>query len=390
LLFALLSLGAAPAFSQVKAFVVPRPLGGAPDPLLLRVLAAALQVELMRAGLEVQAPDPRALVALAAASPQRLLAEAREADADFLFLEGYTSTGQTLEVEIEVLAVDSGQRIGAAEASGKIDLRLDEAVSAAADKLLPSLETHIAAARSRRQEALAAEAPEAVALTGPAEAPAETPAETAPAAPEEPVEPGPPAEEPAAAALPAEEPAAPEPPAPAAPSPPRRWELSVGGAPFFPVAQMTDLFTLGWQATACLDYRVDLAALALAFGGYAGYESLVPAAAGTASYFRSLVPFGADLRVGSPQRGPLGVYVRVQAGAALNVSPQETVYQRLTRVLPQVKAGAGVNVAFTRRLGLAVELLYELLLYLYQDGGALAVEPVMGFDAPSAYLYVRW
>jgi hypothetical protein len=84
------------------------------------------------------------------------------------------------------------------------------------------------------------------------------------------------------------------------------------------------------------------------------------------------------------------VHARIQAGAALNASSQQKVGQRLTRVLPQVKAGAGVSLALTPRTGLSLDFLYELLLYMYTQGGSLAVEPIMGFDVPSICYYFRW
>ena len=167
-------------------------------------------------------------------------------------------------------------------------------------------------------------------------------------------------------------------------------EFAAGGAPFFPTARMTDRFTMGYLTAIYLDYRLSVEALSLTLGGYAGYTGLLPASDGTASYFRSLIPLGVGLRLGTPDGWPLGLYLRVLAGTALNISPQGRVDQRLTRVLPQVKAGAGVNVPFSRRTGLAVELMYELLFYLYMNGGSPAAEPVMGFNVPSVYFYTRW
>jgi hypothetical protein len=82
--------------------------------------------------------------------------------------------------------------------------------------------------------------------------------------------------------------------------------------------------------------------------------------------------------------------VRLQAGAAVNASPQDKVEERLTRVLPQAKAGAGLSLALTPRLGLSLDFLYELLLYMYMQDGALAVEPIMGFNVPSVSFYTRW
>jgi hypothetical protein len=55
-----------------------------------------------------------------------------------------------------------------------------------------------------------------------------------------------------------------------------------------------------------------------------------------------------------------------------------------------MKAGAGLSLALTPRMGLSLDFLYELLLYMYMQGGALTVEPIMGFNVPSLSCYFRW
>jgi hypothetical protein len=156
------------------------------------------------------------------------------------------------------------------------------------------------------------------------------------------------------------------------------------------MASLDPLFRLGYLAEIYLDHRVRTKAAALAFGVYAGYAGLMPAESGTASFFEALLPVGLDLRLGTPERSRLGVHVRLQAGAALNLSSQAKVKERLTRVLPQVKGGAGLSLAFTRRMGVSLDFLYEMLLYMYMKDGTLAVEPIMGFNVPSFFLYFRW
>jgi hypothetical protein len=189
--------------------------------------------------------------------------------------------------------------------------------------------------------------------------------------------------------LPAERPAAgPEPPPEGRPD--RRLEFGTGGATFFPMASLDALFRLGYLGEVYLDHRVRMKGASLAYGVYAGYAGLLPAEAGTASFFEALLPVGLDLRLGTPDRSRLGVHVRMQAGAALNLSSQAKVKQRLTRVLPQVKAGAGLSLDLTKRMGLSMDFLYELLLYMYMKDGTLAVEPVMGFNVPSIFVYMRW
>jgi hypothetical protein len=360
----------------------------------LRILAAALEIDLARAGLEARVPDALALPELSAAPLGRLLEEAGESD--FLVLGGYTSTGQTLRMEIEVLRVEDSERVASAATSRRIDLRLDEAVGAVVERLLPQLEPHIAEVVRRRRQAAEAQPP---VVLGEQAVPAEAPVDTgAPGVLGEPPLP----EEARADTTPVASvvTAQPEPSPAVEPGTgpgakperqrDRRLEVGAGGAAFFPMAEMDQLFRLGYAAEAYLDYLVSAAAVSLAFGLYAGYTGLLPMKEGTASYFQALLPVGLDLRLGTPERSRLGVYVRLQAGAALNVSPQDKVVERLTRVLPQVKAGAGLQVAFSPRLGMSLEFLYELLLYLYMKDGRPAAEPIMGFNVPAIFFYTRW
>jgi hypothetical protein len=342
---------------EAVAFIVPRPQGAEKDAPFLRVLATAMRIGLASHGLDARMPEELHLPALAAAPLGRLLQEA--AGADFLILEGYTSSGQIIHMEVEVLRVRDGARLASASTSRRIDLRLDEAVDTVVARLLPQMEPYVAEAVRERQQAAAASAP-----------PEPLPSEQ-PAAGPEPLPEGVPAQ-------------------PPAPRPDRRMEFGACGATFFPMAELDALFRLGYLAEAYLDYRLRRSAYSLALGVYAGFAGFVPAQQDTASFFDLLVPVGLDLRLGSPERSRLGVHARVQAGAALNVSSQQKVDQRLTRVLPQVKAGAGVSFALTPRMGLSLDFLYELLLYMYTQGGALTVEPIMGFNVPSISYYFRW
>jgi len=341
------------------ALLVPRPLGGERDAPFLRVLTTAMSIDLARAGLEARVPEDSLLLVLADAPLKRLLEQA--AGADFLILAGYASSGQTIRLEVEVLQVQGGQRIASASASRRIDLRLDEVTGAVVQQLLPPMEPYLAQARERQQIARAAEG-------SLADAPVPGKPEPLPAA-----------EDAAEAGVRPERRRERE----------RYLEVGAGGATFFPMAALDPLFRLGYLAELYLDYRVRRSAASLAFGVYTGYTGLLPAEPGTASYFESLIPVGLSLRLSTPQRSRLGVHARIQAGAALNVSAQDKVDQRLTRVLPQVKAGAGVSLAITRRLGLSLDFVYELLLYMYQQDGTMQVEPIMGFNVPAVFFYMR-
>ena len=378
---------AAPAGESPRAvaFVVPRPQGGERDVPFLRVLAAALRIGLIGNGLEARMPEELSLPALAAAPLGRLLQQA--AGADFLILEGYTSTGQTIHMEVEVLRVRDGKRLASASTSRKIDLRLDEAVDTVVARLMPQMAPYVAEAVRERQRA-AAEAAAAQAAQAAAEAAAAQAAQAPPAGELE-------SEEPAVAApqpepLPAEQPPAVGPEPLPKGRPDRRLEFGAGAATFFPMASLDALYRFGYLAEVYLDHRLRTTGAALAFGVYAGYAGLLPVEQGTASFFEALVPIGLEMRLGTSERSRLGVHLRLQAGAALNASSQAKVNQRLTRVLPQVKAGAGVSFALNPRMGLSLDFLYELLLYMYMNGGALAVDPIMGFNVPSISYYVRW
>jgi hypothetical protein len=347
------------------ALIVPRPDSGQ-DAAFQKVLTAALGIELARAGLAARIPEEALLAALAAAPLERLQEEA--ADADFLFLERYTSTEETIHLEVEVWRVKGGERIASASASRRIDLRLDEVVGPVVEELLPQMRPHLAEAVQERQRLAEAQIP-----------PAEAPEAPAVEASQEQAEPEP---LPAGQERPARAP-------PAGQAPERRLEIGAGGGTFFPMAELGPLFRFGYLAELYLEHRSRLGSAALAYGVYTGYAGLLPAEQDTASYFGSLIPVGLSLRLGTSERSRLGMHVRIQAGAALNVSSQDKVVQRLTRVLPQAKGGAGLSLALTPRLGLSLDFLYELLLYMYMQNGTLVVEPIMGFNVPVLFFYIR-
>jgi len=353
------------ATPRAVALIVPR-RGGEQDAAFQKILTTALGIELARAGLAARIPEEALLAALAAAPLERLLEEAT--DADFLFLERYTSTEETIHLEVEVWRVKGGERIASASASRRIDLRLDEVVGPVVDELLPQMRPHLAEAVQERQRLAEAQIP-----------PAEAPEAPAAQASQEQAEPEP---------LPAGQ-ERPDRTPPAGRAPELRLEIGAGGGTFFPMAELDPLFRFGYLAELYLEHRSHLGSAALAYGVYTGYAGLLPAEQDTASYFGSLIPVGLSLRLGTSERSRLGMHVRIQAGAALNVSPQDKVVQRLTRVLPQAKAGAGLSLALSPRLGLSLDFLYELLLYMYMQNGTLVVEPIMGFTVPALFFYIR-
>jgi hypothetical protein len=369
------------------AFIVPQPVQGEQDLSFQPVLSAALRIELERAGLEVRVPQEAELASLAGAAVEALLELARRAGADFLFVEGYIREGQELRVEIAAYGVEEGERMASVKAKGRIGLRLDEAVTQAAEMLLPQLEAGIALALQRRREALAAQPPVEVALAEQARPAGEPQKGLQTQAPAEPVVPEtPPSVEPEA-----DEAAQPQRPvAGARPRGAVGWEVAVGAATFFPMLALSDALKLGILSTVYLERLLGTNIGILGLGLYAGYSGFIPVDVSRAAYFKSLVPVGLNLRWIAFERSRFGLFVRVLGGVAVNVSDQSKVAGRLTRVLPQLKAGGGLTVAFSRRIGISVEFLYEMLFYLYMVDGRVANDLIMGFNIPGICVYTRW
>jgi xanthine/uracil/vitamin C permease (AzgA family) len=166
--------------------------------------------------------------------------------------------------------------------------------------------------------------------------------------------------------------------------------VAAGAASFFPLPALSDAVSLGILSTVYLERLLSTSIGTLGLGLYAGFTTFMPAGAGLAAYFQSLIPVGLDLRWTAFERSRLGLFVRLLGGAAVNVSDQSKVAGRLTRVLPQLKAGAGLTLALSRRVGISVEFLYEMLFYLYTVDGGVANDLIMGFNAPAICVYTKW
>jgi hypothetical protein len=385
---------------RASAFIAPQPVQGEKDLSFQAVLFSSLRIELERSGLEVRVLEEAELASLAQADLKTLLERAGGAGTDFLFVESYTSHVQELRVEIVTYGVEEADRMASVFFRGRIGLRLDEAVTQAANKLLPLLKARIALAVQRRKEALAAQPPVEVALAEQAQPAGEPPSGPQPPSPAEPAGPvAPPAAEPGTGEAAGEQAMPPEPvsataarpePLPAQPQRPLDWQVAAGAASFFPLPALSDAVSLGILSTVYLERLLSTSIGTLGLGLYAGFTTFMPAGAGLAAYFQSLIPVGLDLRWTAFERSRLGLFVRLLGGAAVNVSDQSKVAGRLTRVLPQLKAGAGLTLALSRRVGISVEFLYEMLFYLYTVDGGVANDLIMGFNAPAICVYTKW
>jgi hypothetical protein len=379
---------------RAVAYVVPQPGEGEQDLSFQAVLFTAMRIELERAGLEVRVLDEAELASLAGAAQEALLERARSADTDFLIVERYTRVAQNLKVEIAAYGVEEADLMSSVTVSGRIGLRLDEAVTRGASELLPALETGIASAVQRRREALASRPPVEVALAEQAQPAGGPQAGPLPPAPVEPAVPeAAPAAEPATSeAAGPQTPLPIRPPTPAEAVPQRApgWEAAAGAASFFPMLALSGVVKLGILSTFYLERLLSTSIGTLGLGLYAGYAGFLPADPNLAVYFQSLIPLGLDLRWTAFERSRLALFVRLLGGAALNVSDQSKVSGRLTRVLPQLKGGAGLSISVSRRIGISVEFLYEVLFYLYLTNGGVANDLIMGFNAPSICVYTKW
>ena len=384
---------------RAVAYIVPQPAAGEQDLSFQPVLFAALRIELERSGLEVRVLDESQLASLAGAVFETLLERARSADTDFLFVERYTRVVQDLRVEIAAYGVEEADLMASVTIKGRVGLRMDEAVTQGANSLMPALETRIAAAVQRRREALAARPPEEVALAEQAQPAGESQAEPLSPVPAEPAVPeAPPAEEPKAIEAagpqppmqPETPPAKPRTSIEVSPQRPPAWQAAAGAASFFPMLALSDVVKLGILSTLYLERLLNTPIGVLGLGLYAGYTGFLPTNPSLAVYFQSLIPVGLDLRWTAFERSRLGLFVRLLGGAAVNVSDQSKVAGRPPRVLPQLQAGAGLTVALSPTIGISVEVLYEMLFYLYMANGAVANDLIMGFNAPAICVYMRW
>ena len=116
---------------------------------------------------------------------------------------------------------------------------------------------------------------------------------------------------------------------------------------------------------------------------------------GIAEYFHYIVPLGFDVRYTTAGDSRLGLFVRADVGAGINVSdfsslPAEA-QKGLSRFLAYGSGGVGAMFAFLPSVGIAIDVMYETFVYFYKEesGGGIKTDWIMGF-VPSVYLYTRF
>jgi hypothetical protein len=156
----------------------------------------------------------------------------------------------------------------------------------------------------------------------------------------------------------------------------RPIEFALGMAPFFPVGEASNLFGAGYMMTTGIAWRLAKQAGHIRLG-FVTSALIYRAEAPGVSAGNLLVPFGleASYRSGlSP-----GFFVRASGGGALlAVDPNDTGY--LTKLVPYVSSGVGVELLPTDSFGMAFDVSYYV--FIEQQ------TPIMGY-APTIGAFLR-
>jgi hypothetical protein len=371
--------------SQAKpsVLIAALPVEGPRDEGVRKVLASAMRFQLEQMGTQTilfSTTDEEALVrdllGEEQADPQVLAAALIEfvsgLNHDFLILAGYIKEREEIQVSFYIADLGRGKVLASTSRRARIDFSLDEAMIETLREILPQAEGRIEEV-ARRKAAEAAELAEAQAE----EATSEQESEEGVSA--------------EAAQLPQ------QPPAAEAEKEERfrRFEFSIGFAPFIPVGVVNQVFGLSYAPFVYGNYRIPLSAGVLGLGVYTGLNIFDPEETGVAEYFHYVVPIGVDVRFSAWELARFTLFVRACAGAAINVSNFDSLpaiaQEGLSRVLAQGSGGAGAMFAISPSVGIAFDVMYETFVYFYREetGGGIKTDWVMGF-VPSIYLYTRF
>jgi hypothetical protein len=373
------------ATSQAKPsiLVASLPLEGSSDEGVRKVLDSSMRFQLERLGAQTlmfATTDEEALVqdllGGQTADPEVLATSLVEFVAglnhDFLALAGYIKEQEEIQVSFFVVDLGRGEILASTTQRAAIDFSLDEAMIETLSRILPQVQGRIEEV-ARRKAAEAAELAESRA--GVDEAAAEREGEEQGVSESQPDQ------------FPGMEPDKQE--------RFRPFEFSIGFSPFVPVAVASRVFGLSFAPFVYGSYRIPLASGTLGLGVYTGLNVFDSEEAGVASYFHYIVPVGIDVRYTALDIARVGLFVRACAGMAVNVSDFSSLppiaQQGLSRLLAQGGAGAGAVIAFSERVGIAIDVMYETFVYFYEEesGGGIATDWIMGF-VPSIYLYTRF
>jgi len=158
----------------------------------------------------------------------------------------------------------------------------------------------------------------------------------------------------------------------------RRFQFSLGFAPFLVVGRASEFFKSGLSPSFLGSYWVELPFGRLGLGLYGALILFVPEdiSVSSSSYF---IPLGADVRFGLGDPSPISLYFRLSGGPSLlSLNLNETETQ--TKIVFYGLGGIGVNIGITDMFGITVDSSFTVIF----EGE----EPIMGYS-PSVYLDLR-
>ena len=161
--------------------------------------------------------------------------------------------------------------------------------------------------------------------------------------------------------------------------PTKRFELSVGFAPFLVVGDASDFFKFGLSPSFNASYWLSFPFGHIGLGLYTAIHlfQVEEAKSSSRSY---LLPVGLDVRYETRHLEPLSLYVRASGGPSiLTLSLDER--GPLSKLIYYVLGGIGMNVPFTRNIGFSIDSSY--IMFIGEEN------LIMGFS-PSANLLLRF
>ncbi|HUV09135.1 MAG TPA: hypothetical protein VMX75_15480 [Spirochaetia bacterium] len=341
-----------------------------------KVISDTVQLELERAGLlamsESEINDPTGLnsIELRKGVEQDALYEfGRKNGADFVLASLFSITGSVIEIEFSWYDV-SERRLSARIAKrGRIDLALDVVISAAMEEILKRVESRLAGFSRRSPAEKPVEAGERQARsreTGDKQSGAPEGAGSGTEGQSGLVKGG------------LEQGEAVEKVEETGKRDYKRFEFTLGFAPFLTIGEASDYFKLGISPYFYAGYRFLTPAGLVALGIHAGFNRF-DAQGNAASSSNFLIPLGGDIRFIMGYDSLVGIFFRAAGGAALFTVNVEGAGS-YSKFIPYAWAGIGINLNLSPAFGVAVEASYAVFFE-----GAF---PIMGFT-PSVNLSLR-
>jgi hypothetical protein len=159
----------------------------------------------------------------------------------------------------------------------------------------------------------------------------------------------------------------------------KHLELSLGFAPFLTVGDASEYFRIGYIPCLYGNYRFALARSRIALGIYTGLN-LFTAEGIIASADSMLIPMGLDIRYSPGIDSWVNLFFRISGGPVIfALNPNQT--GMLIKVIPFVLGGIGINLSFSRFIGITIDSSFSV----YFEKSQI----IMGYT-PSLYLFVRF